>query len=138
MSQTFVASRFVSLFVGRSYFPIHVVKFKGLSRIFVLGTKELKNCPLPTNETIKEFLPLLPVYATASINLAGKNYPWLAPPPFNLQDGVFEGLPPDAQFVRSEDRSDLRRSQGSVAGEVLPIRPDSKDLHDFTRLPTAF
>jgi len=27
---------------------------------------------------------------------------------------------------------------GSVAGEVLPIRPDSKDPEGFTRLPAAF
>ena len=27
---------------------------------------------------------------------------------------------------------------GPVAGEVLPIRPDSKDLRDFARLRAAF
>jgi len=35
-----------------------------------------------------------------------KNYPWLSPPLTSqiLRDGVFEGLPPDAQFVRFEVR----------------------------------
>jgi len=35
-----------------------------------------------------------------------KNYLWLSPPLTSqiLRDGVFEGLPPDAQFVRFEVR----------------------------------
>ena len=35
-----------------------------------------------------------------------QNYPWLSPHLTSqiLRDGVFEGLPPDAQFVRSEAR----------------------------------
>jgi len=35
-----------------------------------------------------------------------RNNPWLSPPLTSqiLRDGLFEGLPPDAQFVRSEVR----------------------------------
>jgi len=46
-------------------------------------------------------------------------------------------------YLLTRSWSDLRPGteylySGSVAGEVLPIRPDSKDLRDFATLPTAF
>jgi len=51
---------------------------------------------------------VLPFPSTkALMNLKNMKLPMVKPPPFTsqiLQDGVFEGLPPDAQFVRSEAR----------------------------------
>ena len=69
-----------------------------------------------------------------------QNYPWLSPPLTSqiLRNGVLRG------YLLTRNSSDLRPVRprcflsGSVAGEVLPIRPDSKDLRDFSRLRVAF
>jgi len=60
-------------------------------------------------------------------------------PPFNSPDHTGWGV------WRATSWRALRQIWGQVEyllcgwrGEVLPIRPDSKDLRDFARLPTAF
>jgi len=48
--------------------------------------------------------------------------------------GYFQALPPDGYL----ECGWVGQLSGSVGGEVLPIQPDSKDLGDFARLPSAF
>jgi len=63
--------------------------------------------PLESDMANQLKVALLPLLSTAAlIKLKNKNYPWLSPSLTSRvsQDGVFEGLPPDAQFFRSEAR----------------------------------
>jgi len=52
------------------------------------------------------------------------------------RDGVYPGT--SRRVVSSSEWGWVGLLSGSAAGEVLPIRPDSKDPEDFTRLPAAF
>jgi len=79
---------------------------------------------------------------TALINLKIKNYPWLSPPLTSQvsRDGLFEGHPLDAKFVRSEAFSDLTRSSLAAPWQArcdLPARFQGS-ITDISRLPTAF
>ena len=53
----------------------------------------------------------------------------------DLRAGAFPGAP-SWYFVGARVGGSI--VSGSVEGEVLPIRPDSKDLRDFARLRAAF
>jgi len=52
------------------------------------------------------------------------------------RDGVFPGA--TSWRVTSSEWGWVGLLRGSVEGEVLPIRSDSKDLRDFARLRAAF
>jgi len=66
---------------------------------------------------------------------------WLCKPPLNFSGQPGWGVWGAISWLTCNS-SDLRPGRcqlsGSVAGEVLPIRPDSKDIRDFSRLPTAY
>ena len=114
----------------RSYLMTELLlSFKQLIRIFTI----LKGWP-------RHLIPDLNEEALTSLtNLKKKKLP-VVEPPLNFPDltgwGVWGAT--SWRAIRQIWGQVEYLLSGSVAGEVSPIRPDSKDLRDFARLPTAF